>query len=92
VFVELPILNYSDAYAFPSETGNGFHPSSDKIRDVIQRNFIPMATALAGAARVNADYTVTLEVRPAGGFNSGTLDSFQPNDKKVFKFRAYQPQ
>jgi len=36
-----------------------------------------------------ADYTVTLEVRPAGGFSSGAVDGFTNNDKKVFMFRAY---
>ena len=39
---------------------------------------------------VGSDYTVTLEVRPAGGFNSNTHDAFDKNDKKVFKFRASQ--
>jgi hypothetical protein len=39
---------------------------------------------------VGADYTVSLEVRPAGGFHSGARDDFNSNDKKVFKFRATQ--
>lgn len=39
--------------------------------------------------RADADYTVMLEVRPAGGFKAGGQpDDFNPNDKKVFKFRA----
>ncbi len=39
---------------------------------------------------VGADYTVSLEVRPASGFSSGARDDFDLNDKKVFKFRVTQ--
>lgn len=42
--------------------------------------------------QANADYTVTLEARPANGFTSGARDEFSSNDKKVFKFRSYQLQ
>lgn len=38
----------------------------------------------------STDYTVTIEIRPAGGFRSGVNDGFRNNNKKVFKFRSYQ--
>jgi len=40
--------------------------------------------------RANTDYTRVIEARPAGGFSSGTVDDFNRNDKKVFKFRSYE--
>jgi hypothetical protein len=50
--------------------------------------------AAAGSVALNVnlpdtDYTVTIEVRPSGGFAGGGPDDFRPNDKKVFKFRSY---
>jgi len=38
--------------------------------------------------QAGADYEVTLEVRPRGGFTTGARDGFSLNNKKVFKFRA----
>jgi len=39
--------------------------------------------------RAFADYQVSLEARPAGGFGAGRTDDFTANDRKVFRFRSY---
>jgi len=52
---------------------------------------VPVQGAVSSAFILNiqdADCTITLEVRPRGGFESGATDSFLLNDKKVFRFHS----
>ncbi len=62
--------------------------------DTRHRRFanVPVQGAISDAVILNlkedTDYTITIEVRPSGGFESGARDDFAPNDKKILKFRS----
>ncbi len=62
--------------------------------DTRHRRFanVPIQGVVSDAIILNlkedTDYTITIEVRPSGGFESGARDDFAPNDKKILKFRS----
>lgn len=54
IFIELPFQseNYQGAYRYRADDGsNGFHPSGDHVRDLVQNSFIPMATCFINFSR-----------------------------------------